>query len=48
MNKVLGLLLLISASLAHPDYSDSWEEFKQTYEKEYASDIEEVNVVLIT
>ena len=48
MNKVFGLLLLIGASLAHPDYSDSWEEFKQTYEKEYESDMEEVSVVRIT
>ena len=47
MNTVLGLVLLISSSFAHPDYSDSWEEFKQTYEKEYETDMEEVSGYLV-
>ena len=34
--------LLVATSLAHPDYSDTWEEFKQKYEKEYESEDEEV------
>jgi len=33
--------LLVATSLAHPDYSDTWEEFKQKYEKEYESEDEE-------
>jgi len=41
MLRYLTLALLVSTSLAHPDYSDTWEEFKQKYEKEYESEDEE-------
>jgi len=41
MLRYLTLALLVSTSLAHPDYSDTWEEFKQKYEKEYESEEEE-------
>ena len=49
----LSLLLAVSLglTLAHPDYSDSWEEFKQKFQKEYDSEEEEVggecNIFLI-
>jgi len=41
--KTLELLLVVSVGLtvAHPDYSDSWEEFKQKYNKQYESEDEE-------
>ena len=39
----LPLLLLASvATVAHPDYSDSWEEFKLKYNKKYQSEEDEV------
>ena len=42
----VDLLLLASAlltvALAHPDYSDSWEEFKLKYNKKYQSEEDEV------
>ena len=40
----LSLLLAVSLglTLAHPDYSDSWEEFKQKFQKQYDSEEEEV------
>ena len=40
----LSLLLAVSLGLtfAHPDYSDSWEEFKQRFQKQYDSEEEEV------
>ena len=47
MNRYFACLLLISSALAHPDYSDSWEQFKQTYEKEYESEMEEVSEDLL-
>jgi len=39
----LSLLLAVSLglTLAHPDYSDSWEEFKQKFQKQYDSEEEE-------
>ena len=39
------LTLLVSAvalASAHPDYSDTWEEFKETYGKQYDTEEEEV------
>ena len=42
MLRYLTLALVVATSLAHPDYSDTWEEFKQKYEKEYESEDEEV------
>ena len=48
MNRYFACLLLISSALAHPDYSDSWEQFKQTYEKEYESEMEEVSEDLLS
>ena len=42
----LDVLLLASAvlalGLAHPDYSDSWEEFKLKFNKKYQSEEDEV------
>ena len=42
----LDFLLLASAvlalGLAHPDYSDSWEEFKLKFNKKYQSEEDEV------
>ena len=42
MLRYLTLALLVATSLAHPDYYDTWEEFKQKYRKEYESEDEEV------
>merc|ERR1711990_309352 len=41
--KTLQLLLVVGVglTLAHPDYSDSWEEFKQKFNKQYGSEEEE-------
>ena len=41
---LLNILLLLSVGLAiaHPDYSDSWQEFKQKHNKQYDSEEEEV------
>merc|ERR1712179_766391 len=55
MRVLLVLSAVLLAVLAHPDYSDSWEEFKEKYTKQYESDDEETyragvwnnNVVLI-
>jgi len=35
-------LCLVAGLTAHPDYSDSWEDFKAKYSKEYQTDEEEV------
>ena len=43
MKTLLSLLMAAVALVAaHPDYSDTWEEFKQTYSKQYESEDEEV------
>jgi len=39
--KVLLLLALVAATQAHPDYSDSWELFKQKFNKVYESQEED-------
>ena len=41
----LLLAALAAQAAAHPDYSDSWEEFKQSYGKQYDSAEEEVNLL---
>merc|ERR1711890_131277 len=41
MKIVLTLSWLVVATLAHPDYSDTWQEFKAKYAKEYETDDEE-------
>ena len=35
-----------SRAAAHPDYSDTWEEYKQKFGKEYQSEDEEVILIL--
>ena len=40
--KTLLSLLLVCLVSGHPDYSDTWDEFKLTYSKQYASQEEEV------
>ena len=44
MKTLLSLLLVCLVCLVsgHPDYSDTWDEFKLTYSKQYASEEEEV------
>ena len=46
MRTILSAVLLLVASvvltLAHPDHSDSWEEFKLKYNKKYESEEDEV------
>ena len=39
-------LLLAALAAAHPDYSDTWEEFKQSYGKQYDSAEEEVTLFI--
>merc|ERR1712055_853732 len=39
--RVLILILVVAMAMAHPDYSDSWEEFKGKYGKEYSDTDEE-------
>ena len=39
---LLALVFLAGGCRAHPDYSETWEEFKGKYGKEYANDMEEV------
>ena len=41
--KVLLLAVLVVSTLAHPDYSDTWEEFKEKFNKDYESEGEEVD-----
>ena len=41
--KLLLLAMLVVSTLAHPNYSDTWEEFKEKFNKEYESDEEEVD-----
>lgn len=38
---LLALVFLAGGCRAHPDYSETWEEFKGKYGKEYANDMEE-------
>ena len=42
MKTILSLALLLAVSAAHPDYSDSWEEFKLKFNKKYQSEEDEV------
>ena len=44
----LHLLLLATVALAHPDYSDSWEEFKLKYNKKYQTEEDEVRPPRVT
>lgn len=41
MQVLLVLSAVVLATIAHPDYSDSWEEYKQKYSKNYDSENEE-------
>ena len=41
----LLLAALAALAAAHPDYSDTWEEFKQSYGKQYDSAEEEVKLL---
>jgi len=41
MKALLIMSMVVVSTLAHPDYSESWEEFKQKYNKEYESEEEE-------
>ena len=41
--KVLLLAMLVVSTLAHPDYSDTWEQFKEKFDKAYESEEEEVD-----
>ena len=44
--KCLALLCcLVVSAMANPDYSDSWEEFKDKYSKEYDDADEEVDTL---
>ena len=43
--RVLIFSLVVAMVMAHPDYSDSWEEFKGKYGKEYSDGDEEVNIL---
>ena len=42
MKDFLALVCLVAAALAHPDYSESWEEFKEKFGKTYDNAVEEV------
>ena len=44
--RTLVPLLLAALAAAHPDYSDTWEEFKQSYGKQYDSAEEEVTLFI--
>ena len=44
VTRTLVPLLLAALAAAHPDYSDTWEEFKQSYGKQYDSAEEEVTL----
>ena len=39
---ILICLAFVSTILAHPDYSETFEEFKSKYNKNYDSEMEEV------
>merc|ERR1711997_1184176 len=41
MKTIVSLALLLAVSAAHPDYSDSWEEFKLKFNKKYQSEEDE-------
>ena len=43
MKTFLSFSLLLTVALAHPDYSDSWSEFKLKYNKNYQSEEDEVS-----
>ena len=45
--KMIFLAILVVSTLAHPDYSETWEEFKEKFNKEYESEEEEVDQNLI-
>ena len=36
-------VVCVARAAAHPDYSDTWEEFKEKFNKEYESEDEEVD-----
>jgi len=38
---MIFLAILVVSTLAHPDYSETWEEFKEKFNKEYESEEEE-------
>merc|ERR1711936_320985 len=42
MKTFLAVSLLLTVALAHPDYSDSWSEFKLKYNKNYQSEEDEI------
>ena len=46
VTRTLVPLLLAALAAAHPDYSDTWEEFKQSYGKQYDSAEEEVTLFI--
>ena len=46
VTRTLAPLLLAALAAAHPDYSDTWEEFKQSYGKQYDSAEEEVTLFI--
>ena len=49
MNTLLTLLVAAAALVsAHPDYSDTWDEYKLTYNKQYSSEEEEVSHQTLT
>ena len=38
---------LLATSLAHPDYSESWTEFKEKFNKQYDTEEEEVQRAVV-
>ena len=45
MKSLALVFCLVVSATAHPDYSDTWEEFKGKYGKEYADANEEVEIL---
>ena len=43
MKVFLALGCLVAAAAAHPDYSESWGEFKERFGKTYDNAVEEVD-----
>ena len=39
---LFAMSCLLATSLAHPDYSESWTEFKEKFNKQYDTEEEEV------
>ena len=48
MKSLVVLATIVVAVWSHPDYSESWQEFKTKYNKAYESQDEEVKFGLIT